>query len=379
MAEVHGTCDAKFSELRDILNANVDSGADVGASVAVMIEGESVVDLWGGWVDTDHSAPWVEDTITNVWSTTKTMAALAALIAVDRGLLDVDAPVATYWPEFAGSGKEAIEVRHLLSHTSGVSGWEQPVSNEDLYDVVAAAARLATQEPWWEPGTASGYHLLSYGHPISELLRRVDGRGLKQFVAEEIAGPLGADFQIGAAASDTPRISDVIPPTGIEFDSTDIDPDGPAIKTALGPLISAVEAVTPEWRAADVGAANGHGNARSVARMQHAVANAGAVGGVRLLSPETIDLIFREQARGTDLVLGLPLRWGIGYSLPEPTTFSYVPDGRVALWGGWGGSMIINDLDHHVTFAYVMNRMESRIIGCPRSEALIAATYRALA
>ena len=219
---------------------------------------------------------------------------------------------------------------------------------------------------------------MSYGHPISELLRRVDGRGLKQFVAEEIAGPLGADFQIGAAVSDTPRISNVIPPTQIDSAAIDLDPRGPAIKTALGPLISAAEAITPGWRAADIGASNGHGNARSVARMQHAIANGGAVDGVRLLSPATIDLIFREQANGTDLVLGLPLRWGIGYSLPEPTTFSYVPDGRVALWGGWGGSMIVNDLDHHVTFAYVMNRMESRIIGCPRSEALIRAMYRAL-
>ncbi len=378
MADIAGTCDDRFAELHDILSANVDSGADVGASVALTIDGEFVVDIWGGWVDAEHSAPWVEDTITNVWSTTKTMAALAALMAVDRGLLDVDAPVAKYWPEFGANGKEGVLVRHLLSHTSGVSGWEQPAENADLYDAVAAAARLADQPPWWEPGTGSGYHLLSYGHPISELLRRVDGRGLKQFVAEEIAGPLEADFQIGADPADTPRISDVIPPTTIEATTFDMNPEGPAIKTVLGPIISAVEAVTPEWRAADVGAANGHGNAHSVARIQQVVANGGAVDGVRLLSPETIDLIFREQARGTDLVLGLPLRWGIGYALPDPDTFHYIPDGRIALWGGWGGSMVVNDLDHHATFAYVMNRMESRIIGCHRSEALIAATYRAL-
>ncbi|MEP6625863.1 MAG: serine hydrolase domain-containing protein [Acidimicrobiia bacterium] len=378
MADIAGICDDRFTELRDILSANLDSGADVGASVALTIDGEFVVDMWGGWVDAEHSAPWVEDTITNVWSTTKTMAALAALMAVDRGLLDVDAPVAKYWPEFAANGKEAVLVRHLLSHTSGVSGWEQPADNGDLYDALTAAARLADQPPWWEPGTASGYHLLSYGHPISELLRRVDGRGLKQFVAGEIAGPLGADFQIGADPSDTPRISDVIPPTTIEASSFDMDPEGPAIKTVLGPIISASEAVTPEWRAADIGAGNGHGNAHSVARIQQVIANGGAVDGVRLLSPETIDLIFREQANGRDVVLGIPLRWGIGYALPEPTTFPYIPDGRIALWGGWGGSMVVNDLDHHMTFSYVMNRMESRIIGCPRSEALIAATYRAL-
>ena len=379
MADIQGTCDARFNELHNILSANLDSGADVGASVAVTIDGQFVVDMWGGWVDPEHTAPWVENTIVNVWSTTKTMAALAALMLVDRGLLDVNTPVAHYWPEFGANGKEQIEVRHLLSHTSGVSGWEQPVSIEDVYDPIASAARLATQAPWWEPGTASGYHLVSYGHPIGELIRRVDGRGLKQFVAEEIAAPLGADFQIGASVADTARISNVIPPTSIDTDGIDIDPHGPALKTYMGPLMSAADAITPSWRAADIGGTNGHGNARSVARIQQVIVNGGEVDGVRLLSPKTIELIFREQANGVDLVLGIPLRWGIGYSLPQPDTFPYVPDGHTCLWGGWGGSMVINDLDRHLTFAYMMNRMESRIIGCPRSAALISAAYRALA
>ncbi len=379
MTDVSGTCDPKFAELREILAANLESGADVGASVAVVIEDRPVVDLWGGYVDEARSAPWAEDTIVNVWSTTKTVAALAALMLVDRGQLDVDTPVARYWPEFGANGKEGIEVRHLLSHTSGVSGWEQPVVMQDLYDPVASAARLATQAPWWEPGTASGYHLVSYGHPITELLRRVDGRGLKQFVAEEIAGPLGADFQIGAVESDWARISRVIPPTSIDLDTTAIDPDGPAMKTFLGPLMSGDDANSPGWRGADIGGANGHGNARAVARIQHAVANGGSTGGVRLLSPDTIDLVFREQADGKDLVLGLPLRWGIGYALPEAGTFCYVPEGRIGVWGGWGGSMIVVDTERAMTIAYMMNRMESRLIGCPRSEALIRAAYRAVA
>ena len=379
MADVDGTCDPRFAEMRAILAANLGSGADVGASVAVIIDGKFVVDLWGGWIDADASAPWTERTITNVWSTTKTMAALAALVLVDRGFLDVDTPVAEYWPEFAANGKSSVLVRHLLSHTSGVSAWEQPSAIEDIYDPIASAARLAAQPPWWEPGTASGYHLISYGHPIGELIRRVDGRGLKQFVAEEIAGPLGADFQIGARPSDTARIANVIPPTQIDTEGLQIDPDGPALKTFTGPLMSAADAISPGWRAADIGGVNGHGNARSVAHIQHVVANGGAVDGVRLLSPATIDLIFREQADGIDLVLGIPLRWGIGYALPQPDTFPYIPAGRVALWGGWGGSMVVNDLDHRMTITYMMNRMESRIIGCPRSAALIAAAYRAVA
>ncbi len=375
---VDGSCDPQFAELAELLGASIERGTDVGASVAVMIEGEPVVDLWGGWVDADHSAPWVEDTIVNVWSTTKTVSALAALMLVDRGLLDVDTPVAHYWPEFAASGKEHIEVRHLLSHTSGVSGWDQPISLEDVYDPIASCARLAAQAPWWEPGTASGYHLLLYGHPIGELIRRVDGRGLQQFVAEEIAAPLAVDFQIGAAEADWARISDIIPPTHVDFSGAEIDPDGPAVKTVIGPSMAPIEANSAGWRLADLGGVNGHGNARSVARVQHVVANGGEVADVRLLSPATIDLIFREQAHGTDLVLGLPLRWGIGYALPDPTTFAYVPDGRICLWGGWGGSMIVVDTERRMTFAYMMNRMETRIIGCPRSEALIRATYRAL-
>lgn len=381
MADISGVCDPKLSEMRDIFSANLDSGADVGASVAVTIAGEVVVDMWGGHTDESRTAPWTEHTITNVWSTTKTVAALAALMLVDRGLLDVDAPVARYWPEFAANGKEHIEVRHLLSHTSGVSGWEQPVTLEDLYDPVESAARLATQPPWWEPGTGSGYHLVSYGHPIGELIRRVDGRGLKQFVTEEIAGPLGADFQIGAAVADTARISNIIPPTQVDFtfDPATLDVNGPAVKTFVGPLADPTAANSAAWRAADIGGGNGHSNARALARIQHVVANGGEIDGIRLLSPETIELIFREQSNGVDLVLGIPLRWGIGYALPQPDTFPYVPDGRICLWGGWGGSMIIIDTERRMTIAYMMNRMESMIIGCPRSAALISAAYRALA
>lgn len=378
VAEISGTCDPKFAEVRAILDANLDSGADVGASVHVTVGGRPVVDLWGGWVDPEHTGAWTEHTITNVWSTTKTMSALAALMLVDRGLLDVDEPVATYWPEFAANGKDGVLVRHVLSHTSGVSGWEQPFELADMFDPIASAAHLAAQAPWWSPGTASGYHAINYGHFVSELSRRVDGRGLKQFVAEEMAEPLGADFQIGAVEVDWPRVSDVIPPTGFDFDLTDVDLDGPMIKTFTGGFPGADFANTPGWRLADIGAANGHGNARAVARIQQVVANGGTVDGVRLLGPDTIELIFREQAHGKDLVLNLPLRFGIGYGLRDETSLSYLPEGRVCFWGGWGGSMIVMDLDRQLAICYVMNRMESRIIGCPRSEAIIAAVDSAL-
>src|SRR5215218_9221253 len=217
MAEVHGSCDDRFSGVREALARNLEAD-ELGASIAVDLDGETVVDLWGGYRDAEHTTPWAEDTIVNVWSTTKTVLNLAALMLVDRGVLDPFSPVAKYWPEFAANGKENIEVRHLMSHTSGVSGWEQPFVAEDMYDWNTSTSRLAAQAPWWEPGTASGYHANNQGHLVGEVIRRITGKHLKQFVAEEIAGPLGADFQIGAVEADWGRIAPVVPPPPLPFD-----------------------------------------------------------------------------------------------------------------------------------------------------------------
>ena len=378
MATVDGFCDARFKEVRDALEANLASGEELGASIAMNVDGENVLDIWGGWRDEAQSQPWTEDTIVNVWSTTKTVTSLAALMLVADGELDVFAPVARYWPEFAASGKEGVEVRHLLSHTSGVAGLDQPAAMEDLYDWEGSTRRLAAQAPWWEPGSASGYHALVFGHLIGEVVRRVSGLPLKQFVADRIAGPLAADFQIGALPGDAGRISPVVAPPPLDIDLAGLDMDSPAIRTFTGPPVDATAANTDAWRAADIGGANGHGNARSVARMLSAVSLGGSVDGVQYLSSETIDLIFEEQASGIDLVLGVPLRFGIGFGLPEPQTIPYVPAGRVCFWGGWGGSMIMMDVDRRVTFSYMMNKMASGIIGSPRAEAYVEAAYRAL-
>lgn len=378
MADTFGHCDARFEPVREALAAQLDSGNELGASIAVDVDGRSVVDLWGGWSDTGRRTPWGEHTVANVWSTTKAVTALAALLLVDRGKLDPYTPVAAYWPEFAENGKERIEVRHVLSHTSGISGWEPPFSIEDVYDWDLSTRRLASQRPWWEPGTASGYHALNQGHLIGELVRRVTGRPLKVFVAEELAGPLGADFQIGAAEADWQRIAPVVPPPPLGFDLTVLDEDNPARKTLTGPPMDAEAANTPAWRRADIGAANGHGNARSVARMLRSLALGGSVDGIRVLSPETIDVVFDEQSHGTDLVLGVPLRFGIGYALPETQTVPYAPQGRACYWGGWGGSLIMMDLDSRTTVSYVMNRMAPGIIGSDRSEAYLRAVQSCL-
>ena len=378
MSAVQGTCDPRFAAMRDILQANIDSGADLGASVAVTLDGKPVVDIWGGWADQENTKPWQADTITNVWSTTKTMTNLAALVLASRGELDVFSPVSRYWPEFAQNGKQGIEVRHLLSHTSGVSAWAQPVVVEDIYDWEKSTSMLARQEPWWGPGTASGYHALNQGHLVGEVIRRITGQSLGTFFANEVAGPLGADFHIGLDPKHFGRVSNVVPPPPLPVDMAAMDPNSVAVKTFTGPAPDASVAWTSEWRQAEIGAANGHGNARSVARIQSVVACGGEVDGVRLLSPEAIDLIFKEQANGTDLVLGVPARFGIGYGLPN-STFSYLPqDGRICLWGGWGGSLIIVDLDNRMTISYMMNRMESGLVGDFRGESLIRAAYAAL-
>jgi CubicO group peptidase (beta-lactamase class C family) len=372
MADVHGTCDARFAGVRDALVAQLDSGEEIGASICVDLDGSQVVDVWGGLAEEGRA--WDQDTIVNVWSTTKTVTNLAALMLVDRGLLDPYAPVSRYWPEFAANGKDGVEVRHLLSHTSGVSGWAQPITVEDIYDWDLAASRLAEQAPWWDVGTASGYHALNQGHLVGEVLRRVSGQGLKEFVRDEIAGPLDADFQIGCAPSDYSRVAPVTPPPPLPIDIASLDPDSPMVKTFTGPPADAAVANTDGWRAATIGAANGHGNARSVVRIQSELAQ----GGGKLLSPETVEVIFDEQANGVDLVLGVPLRFGIGFGLPQRDTVPYIPDGKICFWGGWGGSLIIIDLERQLTIGYMMNKMGAGIIGGDRGEAYVRAVYAAL-
>lgn len=368
---VHGQADPRFAKLRDLVAANLESGEELGAAIAVDLDGETVVDLWGGHMDVARTREWERDTIVNVWSTTKEITALAMLTLVERGLVDVDAPVATYWPEFAANGKEGVLVRHVMAHTSGVSAWEQPFALEDMYDWDKSTARLAEQAPWWEPGTASGYHAMNQGHLLGEIVRRVTGRTLKQYVAEEIAGPLGVDLRIGAEPQDDHRVAEIVPPPPLPIDFSQIDLESPMAKTFMGPIADANAANTIAWRRADMGALNGHTNARALARTFSVISRGGEVDGVRLLSKETIDLIFREQSRNVDLVLGVPLRFGIGFALPEPATLPYIPDERICFWGGWGGSLTVMFPDRGLTVSYVMNKMAPGIIGSERAAAYV--------
>jgi CubicO group peptidase (beta-lactamase class C family) len=375
MAEVHGSCDDRFTAVREAFARALD-GDELGASIAVDLDGETVVDLWGGYRDEERTTPWTEDTIVNGWSTTKCVLSLAALMLVERGELDVFAPVADYWPEFAAKGKKNIEVRHLMSHTSGVSGWESPCSITDMYDWETATERLARQAPWWEPGTASGYHANNQGHLVGEVIRRISNKTFKQFVADEIAKPLGADYQIGAREEDWERIAPVVPPPPLPIDFGALDPASPLVRTFTGPVASAAAANSPEWRQADMGALNGHTNARGLLQVMRTLTLGGS--GPVKLSPSTVDLVFQAQSDGLDLVLMTPLRFGIGYGLTPTETVPYLPEGKVAFWGGWGGSLAVMDLDRRLTITYMMNRMAPGIIGSDRSEAYVRAVYSAL-
>jgi CubicO group peptidase (beta-lactamase class C family) len=377
MVVVDGSCELKFREVKAVLARLIDTGQDIGASVAVTVDGHPVVDIWGGWSDEGRTRPWVSDTITNVWSTTKTVTALAALMLIDRGLLVEDDPVAKHWPEFAANGKEAITVGHIMSHTSGVAAWEQPVTIETVYDLGESTSRLAAQAPWWKPGSGSGYHAINYGQLIGEVVRRVSGKSLAEFVATEIAEPLGADFQIGARVADWDRISPVVAPPPLAMADA-LDPNGVALRTLTGPSVKAEYALTPEWRRAIIGGANGHSHARGVARIQSVVSNGGEIDGVRLLSKSTIDRIFRQYSDGVDLVLGIPVCFGLGYCLSTPE-ITYIPRDGVCFWGGWGGSLVVNDMTRKTTIAFMMNKMAAGVIGGPSAKAIFECVYAALA
>lgn len=354
MAEVQGICSDKFTAVQKLFQKQLNSTNEVGASITLSIDGEEIVDIWGGFKDAERTDPWEKDTIVNVWSSTKCFSALAVLMLVDQGKIDPFEKVSKYWPEFAQNGKENIEVRHLLSHTSGVSGWAEPITAEVACDVTKSTEMLAKQAPWWEPGTASGYHSFNMGHLLGELVRRVSGKSLTQFIAEDIAAAVDADFQLGASEKDWPRIATLIPPPPLAFDLSALPKDSAMAKTFLNPPMDATVALKPFWRKAEVGAANGHGNARAMNRMANAITLGGTVKGKKLLSQKTIDLIFQEQASGTDLVIAQPIRFGIGYGLPlneGPT--AWVPQKeRVCFWGGWGGSFVLMDLDRKLTFTY---------------------------
>ncbi len=373
---VGGFAQDRFAAVREAFAANLQSGADIGASFTATVEGETVVDIWGGWADPERTRPWARDTLVNVYSTTKTMTALTALLVADRGELDFDAPVARYWPEFAQNGKAGVKVSHLMSHSSGLSGWKEPIAKEDLYDWDKVTSLLAAQAPYWEPGTAIGYHALTQGYLVGEVVRRITGKTLGTVFREEIAEPLGADFHIGLPASEDARVADLIPP-----------PPGTAVgdgeqselsaNMSSNPGIDVSATRTRAWRAAEIPAAGGQGNARSIAEVHVLLANGGVAKGKRLLSEAGCRKALELQIEGPDLVLGAPARFGMGFGLAGGLL--PLPNPNTIFWGGYGGSLAIIDMDARASFGYAMNRMAPTTTGDARGLGLAMGMWTALA
>ncbi len=375
--EPEGFVRSGFEPVRDAFVRNFEQGLELGASVAVTLEGEPAVDLWAGDSDAD-GAPWEENTIVNVYSTTKTMAGACVLLLADRGQVDLHAPVATYWPEFAQNGKQGVLVSHVMSHSAGLSGFDPPVEKvEELYDWDLMVERLARQRPWWEPGTASGYHAITLGYLQGEIVRRVTGQSIGAFFREEFAEPLGADFHIGLDPSAESRRGRLVPPAAPPAD-TETDPDSIGARTMQSCVLDATDSHSAEWARAEIPAAGGTGNARSVARVHSALACGGAVDGVRILSPEGVERALEVQTDGKDLVLGIPIRFGMGFGLTMAGV-AISPNERAFFWGGWGGSLAIIDLDARASVAYVMNRMEANLMGDVRGGTIAKAVYQSLA
>jgi len=374
---VAGFAQDRFAAARAAFESNLASGADIGASFCATLDGETVVDLWGGFADAAKSRPWEKDTIVNVYSTTKTMTALSALILADRGDLDFDAPVARYWPEFAANGKAGVKISHLMGHTSGLSGWKQPVSNEDLYDWEKVTSLLAAQAPFWPPGTASGYHAITQGYLIGEVVRRITGRSLGTFFRQEIAEKLGADFHIGLPASEDGRVAELIPPPPPSAEAAAAwgTPTELQLNIATNPGVHVPLHGTRAWRGAEIPAAGGTGNARSVAEILAILANGGVAKGKRFLSEAGCRKALDVQAEGADLILGLPVRFGLGFALAGGLL--PVPSRNSLFWGGYGGSLAVIDFDAGTSFAYVMNRLVGPMWDA-RALALATALWQAL-
>ncbi|MGW6354466.1 serine hydrolase domain-containing protein [Streptomyces sp. NPDC055092] len=381
---IQGHCDARFDAVRAAFVENFDEREELGAAVTVLIDGAPVVDLWGGWADAARTRAWERDTVVNVWSTTKGPTALCAHILIDRGLLDPDAPVATYWPEFAAAGKEGVLVRHLLSHRAGLAGLREPHSLEQLFDWELTTSRLAAQEPWWEPGSVSGYHALTYGFLVGEVVRRVSGLLPGAFLEREVTGPLGIDFTIGLPDKEAGRAAELVHPRAqaTSEQAAIFAQLAPAALAALtNPIAGASEANTAAWRAAEIPAANGHGTARAVAALYAIVADKGRSGDRQILSPEGAERIREGQGSCRDLVLGAGFthetELGLGLWLSGPNG-SYGPNPRAAGHDGFGGSFGSADPESGVAMGYVMNRMGPHIADDPRKMALISAVYDAL-
>ena len=401
---VHGTCDPRFTKVKELFQSSFDSGEELGAAVAFMLDGKCVIDLWGGHYDLARTCEWERDTLVNVYSTTKGMTALCANQLIERGLLDIEAPVSEYWPEFAAAGKERITTRWLLSHKAGLCAVRAPLPKNSLYDWDRMCAALAAQEPWWTPGDGHGYHAFTFGFLVGEVVRRITSEGLGTYFRKNVAQPLGADFHIGLAAENDSRTSDIYSvhignkpaPTRApgdpapsatgpfaEFARRMQDPTTMQWAALLNPAHDRDAVNTRAWRAAEIPAVNGHGTARALARIYGALARGGEIDGVRILKPQTIVRATSEEASGPERLFcgAVPMRFGLGFVLSDEThRYSRLsPNPRAFGHAGGGGSIGMADPDAGIAFGFTMNNMQASLVSAGATPtALIDAFYAAL-
>lgn len=375
--EIHGSCDPAFLPVRDAFEENFRSREELGAAVCLYKDGEKVVDLWGGIADRNTGKPWAEDTIVCMMSVCKSMAALCVLMLVDRGQIDLSAPVALYWPEFGQAGKDKISVRTLLSTQAGVI-YADAAPDGAYFDWEVMTAAIAAQEPAWEPGTKGGYHSMTFGFLLGELVRRVDGRMINVFFAEEVAGPLGADYAIGLNDDQLKRVTDLIPNPGSVTLNQVADRS-----TKLGRAWH-VRPTTPNYknteayRRAVLPSGNGHGNARAMARIYAALANGGSLDGVHLISPELMEIARTESWRGICAMTDRPFRYGVGFFLNYPPLLPFGANDHAFGHPGAGGAIGIADPEAGLALSYSPNYMCAGAGVGDRCEALITASLGAL-
>ena len=380
---VAGTCADGFEAVREAFTANLVEPGEVGAAVAVVVDGRTVVDLWAGVADPATGRPWEASTLVPVYSATKGPTAVCALLLWERGLLDLDAPVAEVWPEFAAGGKAAVTTRHLLAHQAGLPVFDEPITFQQCHDPDLVAARLAAQVPHWEPGAAHGYHPLTFGWLVGEVVRRVSGRTVGRLLADEVSGPLGLDLFIGLPPEREATVARLVP---ARFDLSGVAPGDPALAFAAAifdvtsltfrafsnpPGQFDVESFnTPDLHRAEWPAANGITTARALARLY------GELACDRVLPAATIDEATRAHSTGPDRVLAVPTSFGLGFSLHAAPVY----ERGAGSFGheGAGGSVGFADRERGLGFAYVMNQLTATMGTDRRSQRLAEAVYASL-
>jgi len=386
LPQVQGDAEPGYGPVADAFGQNFAEGSETGAAFCLHVDGRVVVDLWGGVADPASGRPYGPDTLQLVFSTTKGATAICANLLAQRGQIDLDAPVASYWPEFAAAGKETIPVRWLLSHRAGLPALDTKLSFEQVCEVTPVVEALAAQPPLWEPGTVHGYHALTFGWLVGEVVRRVTGRSVGRFFADEVADPLGLEFWIGLPEEEEARVAPLsmelptrIDPELLEFAAAFLAEDALGLRAltldgALGLIGESMPFNTRECHATEMPAANGITTARSLSRLY--AATVGEVDGVRLFDPATAAHASEVQSEGPDRTLVVDTRYGCGFMLDSPMTPMLGP--RSFGHAGAGGSLGFADADANLGFGYVMNRMGLNITADPRATRLVEAVRRAL-